>query len=271
MSNLATYNGNFLTFADEESRKFDPSVDKSFCGISELDLDLSCSAIVLPSLKSKTTIEIDTDDASQFSISQKGDCLSVKQKNAKGSGVTFNQAGGSTVISSCSGNMSIVNGVVYVNGVQVDSSAQNSHQVKPSRVRIYAAHGIRLSAQLSGSSVFASKVVFNKAYVKVSGQSTIGFAAKGLNLKLSGQGESFVAMKGGDLKVKLSGQGSIRIKGEWDESDVSVSGMGGIKTEGNCQGDYDANVSGMGSISHSGLIQGRVRKSVSGMGSVNIQ
>jgi Putative auto-transporter adhesin, head GIN domain len=278
MSNLSIYCGNFVTFVDSEF-SFNGSNRRSFSGVNLLDLSVSCHVGVFPSQTEEVTIEIDAEDSNDFSVTCEGGSLIVKEvsvdrsgnmivSNSSGvvqiNGVNFNTGGRS---------VSMIDGRIFIGGREVNPNDPSQLLESPKRqprIKIFAPHGVSLTAKLNGVSVLASKVVFRKASVTVSGQSTVGLATKSLTLKVAGQGENFAVLKGGDLTASVSGQGSVRVKGEWESTDVSVSGMGKIQTDGVCTGDYDASVSGMGSISHSGDIRGRKHKSFSGMGSISI-
>ena len=270
MSDLTRYKGDFLKFADKELDGFDPTIKQNMVGIDSLDLMLSCDVGVFESPTDEVMILIETETPEDFKVSKVGSVATIAQKTSNSSTVTFSGSGRGVTVSGGQ-NVSIINGVVYVDGVEVRDGQSNSNvSTKKSRVKIFAPHSIRLDAQLSGVSVMASKVVFSKASVKISGQSTVGLAAKSVKLSLSGQGDSFLVLKGGAVTASVSGQGSVKIKGDYDSADLSVSGMGSIQTMGTCQDDYDASVSGMGSIVNSGTIKGRKSKSMSGMGSISL-
>lgn len=269
MSNLSVYNGNFLNYAD---REFQGSSDyrKAFSGIYFIDLNVGCDVGIFPSANGQTTVEIDSDEPNDFTVKTDGDTLVIKQKSvSNGGSVVINGNGVSINGMSFSGNNVVMNnGRVYVDGKEVTPGS--SKPTKKAKIKIFTAQNVDLSANLNGSGVLASKVAFNRVNIKVSGQATVGLAAKSLKLKLSGQGDNYAVLRGGSLTANVSGQGSVRIKGEYDSADLSVFGMGNIITDGICTGDYDASVSGMGSITHTGKINGRKRKSVTGMGSISI-
>ena len=270
MSNLAKYEGNFVKYAD--SFEFNSSGSaKTFDGaIDGLNLSLSCDVAIFPGKDGRTIVEIDSDEPEKFKVCERDGVVFVENEADSSGGVVINNFGGGRTISVSSGGVSIINGQVYVNGKRVDADQSSSEPPKrKSRVRIYAQHGIELEADLSGVSVLASKVVFDRAKVSVCGQSTVGLASKNIDIKLSGQGDSYVVCQGGELEAKVSGQGSITVKGDYSEVEANVSGMGEIRTIGTCNGNYRANLSGMGSINHSGTVKGRVRKNVSGMGRIS--
>lgn len=270
MSDLTRYKGDFLKFADKELDGFDPAIKENMVGIDSLDLMLSCDIGIFESPTNEVIIMVETETPEDFNVSKVGTVATIAQKTSNSSNVTFSGSGRGINVSGGQ-NVSIINGVVYVDGVEVrDGQSTSSAPAKKSRVKIFAPHNIRLDARLNGLSVMASKVVFSKASVKISGQSTVGLAAKSVKLSLSGQGDSFLVLKGGAVTASVSGQGSVKIKGDYESADLSVSGMGSIQTMGTCHEDYDASVSGMGSIANSGTIEGRKSKSVSGMGSISL-
>lgn len=269
MANLSVYNGNFVTFADNEFSS-DGSTRKSFSEINSLDLSVSCHVGIFPSTNNEVTIQISAEDPTDFTVFRDGSVLVVKEKFA-GDGMSFVSVNGVN-FNHVSGNVSIINNRVFVNGREVDPDNMGSAPApkRLSQIKIFSPHNVDLTAKLDGLSILASKVIFRKAFVKVSGHSTVGLATKSLKLKISGHGENFAVLKGGDLNVSISGHGSVRVKGDYDSADVSVSGMGSIQTDGVCLGDYDASVSGMGKITHTGTIHGRKCESLSGMGSISI-
>ncbi len=267
MSNLTVYNGNFINFLDSETKNFDSKKQHSFNSyINELDIDAYCKVAILP-CDMGASVDIDTEAIEDFDVYMEGERLVVKQKPQ--GGVSISSVNGSTVISSVGGNMSIIDGSVFVNGQRVDQS--NQKQITPSQIIIRCPQRVRLDANLSGDSILASKVIFTKAKVCVSGCGTLGIAAEALKIKISGQGNSYIVMRGGDLDIAVSGQGDLLVKGEWQDAEISLSGMGKILTSGNCRGDYFGKVSGMGTIRHDGSVAGRVTEKVSGMGSCQIK
>jgi hypothetical protein len=269
MSDLAKYEGNFIKYAD--SLEFDNGEARSFSNISELDLNVSCDVAIFPAQDARQTIvEIDSETPEKFKVYEDDGAIVIEEEQSSSNSVVINSFGGGRSVSVVSGgNVMMVNGEVWVNGKKVDPDQNSSSPAqRPSRVRIYAHSGIALQANLSGVSVLASKVVFRRANVKINGQSTVGFAAEKIDIKLSGQGKSYVICQGGGLDVKVSGQGSIVVKGEYSEVEASVSGMGSVSTNGACNGNYSADLSGMGRISHNGVVKGRVRKNKSGMGQI---
>lgn len=269
MSNLARYKGNFVSFADNEF-EFQSSTVKHFAGkIIALDLSVRCCVGIFPSPSEETIVEIDTPAPDDFTVVQKGSTLVIQQKCQAGSTTVVN---GATISGDfVGGNISITNNEIYINGTRYDATQHSSKQPGASRIRVYGPPNLDLDAELSGSSILASKIIFDHARVDVSGIAAVGLAARSLNLDLSGQGENYAVLKGGSLDVDVSGQGKVRVKGDFPQADVSVSGMGSVASQGICQGNYRASVSGMGSISHSGRIHGRVKKSLSGMGSINLE
>jgi hypothetical protein len=267
MSNLAKYNGNFIEFIDTETKNFNGSHSSSFdTVVSELDIDAFCKIAVLP-CDSGASVSIDTERIEDFNVYMEGTRLVLKQKPQ--TSFSINSVNGSTVIDNISGNMSIINGEIFVNGQRINQAEQK--QVTPSSVIIRCPQRVKLDANLAGESMLASKVVFTRAKVNLSGSGTLGIAAESLKIKISGGGNSYIVMRGGDLDVSVSGQGDLRIKGEWNDAEICLLGMGRVETSGDCLGDYSAKVSGMGKIKHSGTVSGKIRKKVSGMGSCQIQ
>jgi Putative auto-transporter adhesin, head GIN domain len=267
VTNLTKYDGNFIDFIDNEVKDFRAKHENSFNTlVNQLDIDVSCKVAVLP-CETGASVKIDTENIDDFRVYMDGDRLVVKQKAQNN--ISINSINGSTVIGNVRGNMSIINGEVFVNGQRINPLTQK--QVSPSQVIIYCPQRVRLDASLSGQATLASKVIFTKSKVNLAGQGTLGIATESLKVKISGQGNSYIVMRGGDLDISLSGQGDLRVKGEWQDADVSLSGMGRVDTEGKCLGDYSGRVSGMGKIRHTGLVSGRVSEKVSGMGSCQIQ
>jgi hypothetical protein len=269
VSDLAKYEGNFVKYA--ESLEFGSGETKSFYNIGGIDLQVSCDVAIFPAQDERTIVEIDSDAPENFKVREMDGFIVIEEARSSRGSVTINSFGGGRTVSVVSGgNVMMVNGEVWVDGKKVDpNQPSDTPPQRPSRVRIYAHSGIELQANLSGLSVLASKVVFGRAKVKIDGQSTVGFAAKKIDFKLSGQGKSYVVCQGGDLDLSVSGQGSIVVKGEYSDVEASVSGMGSISTNGACSGSYSANLSGMGRISHNGTVRGRIRKNKSGMGQIS--
>lgn len=260
MTNLAKYNGNFIHYLDSEFIDIGTGKEYRFPhAVKVLDIKAHCRVAVLPSENQESSVYIDAENQNDFKVWVNGDRLCIEQ----------NGNAGNTVVSTVPGNMSMINGQIFFNGVPINQVNQSPPK-KPAQILIRCPKQVRLFAELDGVSVLASKIVFSKANISLSGQGTIGIATKGLKLNLSGQGKSYVVMQEGELDINLAGQGNLQVKGVWDEADVSLSGMGSIFTEGVCLGDYSARVSGMGNIRHRGEIKGQARKSESGMGSCSL-
>lgn len=265
MNNLVTYQGNFVKYIESEcnSRHFNWS--DNFNLISNIHLEVSCNVAVVPSENNQVVIEMKREFIKDFNIIQENKSLIIEEKNNSLKS-NFNFYEGNNIHMRSPRNMTIVNGVVYVDGQKVTS--ENNQEKKPiPEIKIQAPHHINLTANLDGVSILASKVILAKAKIKVFGSATVGIAAKSIKLKVSGQGNSYLVLRGGDLDINLSGQGSITTKGEYQDIDAKVSGMGSITTYGNCQ-NYWASVSGMGSINHNGFAK-YSRKKITGMGSIN--
>jgi hypothetical protein len=271
MSNLDAYRGNFIDYLDAEFSGRTPQGGREYSGFSGLRLSLSCPVAILPSGSDRGYVFIDSGKPEDFDVQVKSGWLSVSQKQQSGGSVTFSNFGNSVNVTSVSGNMTMVNGRVFVNGQEVKPGSQAAEAEVPSRVIVHMPQRMQLSARLNGSSVLASKVTFAEAEVTVSGQSTVGIAAQDIDFTLSGQGDSYLVCQGGALEVNVSGQGTVTAKAgpSFKKVKAKISGMGSVKTSGLCAGNYDAKVSGMGSISHNGNVNGFIDKKVSGMGSIH--
>jgi Putative auto-transporter adhesin, head GIN domain len=257
MSELTNYNGNFVKLIDSFTIESKQSKKFTFAGnICNLDVDIYCKLLVIPD--DNISVEIITEDIEQFKLSFNDGILLIKQEltSCDNSNVFTNMTmnfSGNAVINN-------INGKLFVNGIDV----------KPSTIIVRCPQNIDLTANLSGDATFASKVIFKRSKIKVSGQGTIGLATESLKLNMSGQSDSYFVLRGGDVDISLSGQGSVKIKGTWSDTEISLSGMGSVSTNGVVTGYYDATVSGMGRVNHTGDIKGNVKKRMTGMGNINI-
>ena len=266
MSNLEIYQGNFVKYIDSEFNSKEFRYSKSFNSITSVNLYLSCNVAFLPSSNEQIIVEHLREFKEDFNIYQESQSLIIEEKSQNfQSNLNFN-SGDKININQSVRNMTIISGEVFINGQKVTSRKYQENKPLP-EIKIYAPHHINLTAKLNGISILASKVIFTKAQIKVSGSATVGIAAKSVNLQVSGQGNSYLVLRGGNLDINLSGQGSVTTKGEYSDIDAKVSGMGIITTYGNCQ-NYWASVSGMGSINHNGFAR-YSRKKISGMGNIN--
>lgn len=286
MTNFSDHGFDQTLYLSSNFREFNSAKQHRF-NITKPTLNIStfCSVGIFPSsISNEVLVEIDadTEDLENFRVFQEGNTVVIEQINLNNSdgnviignsvvmsGVTM--SGNSNVRMNVNGqDIRVINGKVYVNGVQIDGG-QPGKTCREPKIRILTPVESNLDAKIKGSGILASKVPFQSAEVQVQGQADVGLAAYELDLQVQGQGKSYFILGGGKLDIKVSGQGNVYVQGKWSNAKVSLSGMGKISTEGTCTGDYKASVSGMGEVRHSGSVMGRIKESKSGMGSINIQ
>lgn len=252
--------------------------------VGAINLDVSCNVIIKKSNSVQTKVSIRGTDAEKVKVSKSGNELSISFVGESGSvtivggsannvvigdGIFIGGRGRSVQINSVGlgQSVSIVNGVVYVNGKQVKEDPA-APDIIPVSIEIECPDEIMLSASLSGSAELAALPLFSNARISCKGSSEAGFKAKKAKIKVSGSAKIGAQIQEGDLSINISGSAQVRVTGSYSDCDVSVSGSGSVSTSGPVSGDYDADVSGCGNIYHSGSIAGSKRKSISGLGQI---
>ena len=177
MIDLQKYRGNFLECADQE---FSFTGERqTFLGIDGLDLQVSAHVAIFPcALGEPASVSIDADDLSDFTVIAKSGILSIEQKDTGGN-VTIIGYGGNRTVTVSGGNVSMIGNRVFVDGKEV--SEESAPIKRQTRIRVALPRGSSLNAILAGSSVLASKVAFSKAKLNISGEATVGLAAKMAN------------------------------------------------------------------------------------------
>jgi hypothetical protein len=260
MSQLAKYNGNFISFLEGGINEWEGIQANAFSGINELSIQGGAIFAVLPSPDNQAHVKVKGEDVS---IQKSGDQLIIKAESRNS--VTFSRNGG-VVISG--GNISMINGRIFVDGKEV-SPSDNGVSEQP-KVLVLLPSVINFDGDLDTCGVFASKVPFSKARLSVSGSAEVGLAARAIKGKLSGSAEAYFVVKDGDLDLTISGSSSVRAKGSFSSVDITASGSSEFLTEGECKGGYRASASGCGKIKHRGSIRGQRRERTSGCGEIDI-
>lgn len=256
----------------------------SYSGIEKIVIKATCTVAFKKSSGNTVSVSVDgtkKDDVKiSVKISKSGDTLNVEYVSSDGGGTTIISGGGSVIsivggniIQTNSGsgqNVSIVNGVVYINGKQVKPEGSTEPDIIPVRILIELPDGLNLESEFTGMAKVAGDVVFNSARVNSKGATDVALFAKSARASVSGSGDIDLKISGGSLRLNLSGSAGVSASGTFSDVDVSLSGSAEVTTRGSVSGDYDAQVSGSGSIRHSGAIAGSRSKSVSGSGRISL-
>lgn len=196
----------------------------------------------------------------------------IKQNNTVISGNVIYGANNTTIHTSSGKRVQIVNGEVFVNGTQVEtteSSPGQQNSYKEVEIEIFCPDGLTVDCIIDGMALLIAKPQFDCAKIEIKGSGSAKLQAKSARLNISGSGKIEYQSLGGKLKIRVSGSGDVSASGEYDDVEVSVSGSGKTETSGTVKGDYEVDVSGMGDVTHRGTIAGQKSKSISGMGSVH--
>lgn len=256
----------------------------SYSGIEKIVIKATCTVAFKKSSGNTVSVSVDgtkKDDVKiSVKISKSGDTLNVEYVSSDGGGTTIISGGGSVIsivggniIQTNSGsgqNVSIVNGVVYINGKQVKPEGSTEPDIIPVRILIELPDGLNLESEFTGMAKVAGDVVFNSARINSKGATDVALFAKSARASVSGSGDIDLKISGGSLRLNLSGSADVSASGTFSDVDVSLSGSADVTTRGSVSGDYDAQVSGSGSIRHSGAIAGSRSKSVSGSGRISL-
>ena len=181
--------------------------------------------------------------------------------------------------------ISVINGVVYYDGREVDMSRKILLVISvPSETSIatkdtFGNVGIggelqgELDLHISGSgSVYADSVRSFRTKLSGSGSVQLGTVRGRSKIKLSGSGVIDARELQGDIDASISGSGRIVVsdsRGSSGVVDISISGSGVFWHSGTVRGEVDFSISGMGNITIP-RVTGRVRHSISGMGSAQV-
>lgn len=259
----------------------------SYSGIEKIVIKATCTVAFKKSSGNTVSVSVDGTKKDDVKISKSGDTLNVEYVSAGSGGTTIISGGGSVISigggdsdivigdimqtnSNCGQNVSIINGVVYINGKQVKPEGSTEPDIIPVRILIELPDGLNLESEFTGMAKVAGNVVFNSARINSKGATDVALFAKSARASVSGSGDIDLKISGGSLRLNLSGSAGVSASGTFSDVDVSVSGSADITTSGPVSGDYDAQVSGSGSIRHSGSIAGSKNKSVSGSGRISL-
>jgi hypothetical protein len=133
MSGLSKYNGNFIQYLDDEVQRINSEHNYRFPEqIDALDISVYCKVAVLPSSGGETIVQVDTDDIGDFKVHCDRGRLCISQE---GDDFFCQTSSGGTVITNVRGNMSIINGQVFVNGVPIEQK-QTGKRKRPSQIVI---------------------------------------------------------------------------------------------------------------------------------------
>ena len=261
-----------------------------------LDIVAKCKVAILPASgqQVKVSVEADGDDLKDIKVSQNGDTIEIRDERRGIIGGSISRgvviSGGSIRVSSATGgSVSIVNGRVFIDGVEQETNGggqDGKTQKREPRIQLLAPVA-NLEANMCGRSLLVatqslktvnleaggqSKIGLSaeRAEVSVGGQSTVELAAYALEASVSGQSSMEAQISGGDLRLDVSGQSRADIDGEWAQARVESSGQSSVSTHGSCKGDYRAKASGIARIDHRGLIGGRQEKDCSDMASIRL-
>ena len=257
----------------------------SYSGIEKIGIKATCTVAFKKSSGNTVSVSVDGTKKDDVKISKSGDTLNVEYVSSDGGGTTIISGGGSVIsigggdvvmgniiqTNSASGqNVSIINGVVYINGKQVKPEGSTEPDIIPVRILIELPDGLNLESEFTGMAKVAGDVVFNSARINSKGSTDVALFAKSARASVSGSGDIDLKISGGSLRLNLSGSADVSATGTFSDVDVSVSGSADVTTSGSVSGDYDAQVSGSGSIRHAGSIAGSKSKSISGSGRISL-
>lgn len=240
---------------------------------ADLKIDTSCLVRAVAAAEpNKVSLKLtaDPDTLKEFKFQQSGAKVSAVQESAGAGGLVVNNAGGAVVISGVSGgNLSVVNGKVFVNGVEVKPNSRPAQ--KQCELEVSVPRGSDLDIKLSGNAQMDSAVPFNNVSVDLSGVSK-AHNLTGTNLDGHVEGQSSLTAKtlGGRVRIDVSGQSSATVTGQFNDVDANVSGQSSLVTVGPVKADYRADSSGQSKITHSGGVKGRIRDRASGQSSNTI-
>jgi len=148
-------------------------------------------------------------------------------------------AGGSSIsISSFSGgSISIINGRVFIDGVEQkpNGGTQSKTPRREPRIRIESP-AANLDAQMSGESFLVSQQALNTVEIALSGESKASLSAMNLEASVSGQSRLDAQVSGGSLRLDISGQSAGDVAGTWTQARIDVSGMSRVHTKWQCTG-----------------------------------
>jgi len=169
------------------------------------------------------------------------------RKSSRRGGGAF--VGGSVVIggmssSVCFSGTSIINGVVYINGREVDMDRELKVTVEVPK----------------GTTIKVGKLL---------GKAVIGDTEGNLVVKIKGV-TVISAGKVRDVAIRISGSGSARIREATGAVQARISGSGSVVVDGGTCESLNASISGSGSIHHGGAAK-TAQLDVSGSGNIHLR
>lgn len=250
----------------------------TYNGIEKIDIKTSCDVAFKRCIRNIVSVYVDGTKKNDVKIHKSGSILSIEYVSANGGGTSFFSSGdvvmgnvhlgNVTQINSGGQNISIVNGVVYINGKQVKPEGSTEPDIIPVRIVVELPDGLNLESEFTGMAEVTGDAVFNSVRINSKGAVNVGLRAKTARASVSGSGDLILEVNGGALRLNLDGSADVRSSGSYSDIDVIVSGSADVQTVGHVSGDYDAQVSGSGLIWHTGTIVGSKNKSVSGSGRI---
>jgi hypothetical protein len=163
------------------------------------------------------------------------------------------------------GSISIVNGVVTINGKIITAAGEKKEFVKikieiPEKTDLWA-YGV-LNANVIGPC--------SNIYARVSGQGKF-YASDVLNCDISCSGQSNCKIKKakGKCLLRASGQSDISVQGEFGQIEASVSGQSSVNIIGKCE-ELSAEASGQSDIKIIGEVKNIIRQYTSGQAYIDI-
>lgn len=310
MSQLEILLGSARQMANPNKERHSPERSQDFVGIREIHLG---RMLALVSIQPQSTLtkgvtlncfgdakQLDTlrPTVQDGTLSLTAELPFKPGSSRQGHGGVFSTGGGSVIIRGGSisvrggasvsnvsiggGNsMSIINGVLFVDGREVDLTRHMVIEIlTPPLMDVHVDDligAVGIMPNLNGTIDFSSSSNANlyahdanRVIGNIHGQGSaeVLIVRESVETKISGQGGFTFNSVGGTVDAKVSGQGSIRINGGNSRSmEAKVSGQGSIEHHGTVNGDADLRVSGQGSITVR-QATGRVNPKVTGQGHI---
>lgn len=247
----------------------------TYNGIEKIDIKASCDVAFKRCSGNSVSVYVDGTKKNDVKVQKSGSTLTIEYASANGGESSFFTNGDVVMgnvmqVNSGGQNISIVDGVVYINGKQVKPSGSTEPDTIPVRIVVELPDELNLESEFTGMAKVAGDAVFNSVRINSKGAVNVGLCAKTARASVSGSGDLILEVNGGSLRLNLSGSADVRTLGNYSDIDVSVSGSADVETVGTVYGNYDAQASGNGRIRHTGTIAGSKNKSVSGSGRIVI-
>jgi hypothetical protein len=255
--------------------------------LETIDLSLECAVAIVPT--AAPTIQLsffgDRKDLqkcfeieqtqTEFKLRQKPNVTVTSQNNVcRANGAIVSVQGRSVRISASGGTISMINGRVFVNGVEVglDGNDEQSAPAPKSEVAfvIEAPSDLKLIAAMSGQNgLLVSNVPHSGAQITASASAKAFLRAAQLVVEASSSASVKGQIVEGAAVLNASSSGSINIAGAFASVAATVSSAAKIATEGQVTGLYAATANSAGRIHHQGHIGGPVLRQESSNGRVS--